>query len=242
MQRILIIGATSAIAEAVARRYASRRSSIHLLGRRKSRLQAIAADLATRGARVSTGLLDVNDLDRHDETLAEAIQQLGGVDVVLVAHGTLPEQAKCDASRTLALHEFATNATSTLSLCIALAQRLQPGSTLAVISSVAGDRGRAGNYLYGSAKAAVNAYLSGLGQALRQSDINVLTIKPGFVDSPMTASFDKGPLWAKPEQVAVGIVRAIDRRQAVAYVPRFWWAVMYVIKAIPEFVFRRIKL
>jgi short-subunit dehydrogenase len=242
MQRILIIGATSAIAEAVARRYASRGSSIHLLGRRESRLQAIAADLATRGARVSTGLLDVNEFDRHDETLDEAIQQLGGLDVVLVAHGTLLEQAKCDASRILALHEFATNATSTLSLCIALAQRLQPGSTLAVITSVAGDRGRASNYLYGSAKAAVNAYLSGLGQALRGSGINVLTIKPGFVDTPMTASFDKGPLWAKPEQVAAGIVRAINRRQSVAYVPRFWWAVMYIIKAIPEFVFRRIKL
>ena len=110
------------------------------------------------------------------------------------------------------------------------------------ISSVAGDRGRASNYVYGSAKAAVSAYLSGLGQALRPSGINVLTVKPGFVDTPMTASFRKGPLWAKPEQVAAGIVRAIDARKAVAYVPRFWWAIMFVIKSIPEFLFRRIKL
>ncbi len=242
MQRILIIGATSAIAEAVARRYASRAATIHLLGRREERLQAIAQDLGTRGARASFSRLDVNALDTHADVLDEAIRQLGGVNVVLLAHGTLPDQSACDASPALALQEFATNGTSTIALCAALVPRLQSGATLAVISSVAGDRGRASNYVYGSAKAAVSAYLSGLGQALRPSGINVLTIKPGFVDTPMTASFRKGPLWAKPEQVAAGIVRAIDARKAVAYLPRFWWAIMLLIKSIPESVFRRIKL
>jgi decaprenylphospho-beta-D-erythro-pentofuranosid-2-ulose 2-reductase len=242
MQRILIIGATAAIAEAVARRYASRGASIHLLGRREARLHAIAADLSTRGARVSVGLLDVNDLDRHADVLTDAIKQLGGLDVALIAHGTLPVQKDCDSSPTLALQEFNTNAAATLSLCTILAQRLTRGATLAVISSVAGDRGRASNYVYGSAKAAVSAYLSGLGQALRPNGVNVLTIKPGFVDTPMTASFKKGPLWARPDQVAASIVAAIDKRKAVAYVPRFWWAIMFVIKSIPEFAFRRIKL
>jgi len=242
MQRILIIGATSAIAEAVARRYASRGAAIHLLGRREDRLQVIADDLTTRGARASFSRLDVSELETHAAVLDEAIRQLGGMDVVLIAHGTLPQQADCDASPALALEEFATNGTSTIALCAELAPRLQTGGTLAVISSVAGDRGRASNYVYGSAKAAVSAYLSGLGQALRPRGINVLTIKPGFVDTPMTASFRKGPLWAKPEQVASGIVRAVDARKAVAYVPGFWWAIMFVIKSIPEFVFRRIKL
>ncbi|MEE7565315.1 SDR family NAD(P)-dependent oxidoreductase, partial [Xanthomonas sp. Kuri4-3] len=157
-------------------------------------------------------------------------------------HPGWPDQAACDASLDTALHEFATNGTSTIALCVALAGRLQRGATLAVISSVAGDRGRASNYLYGSAKAAVSAYLSGLGQRLRPAGINVLTIKPGFVDTPMTASFKKGALWAKPEQVAAGIAKAIDRRRPVAYLPGFWWAIMQVIKHIPEFVFRRIKL
>ncbi|MCR6686497.1 SDR family oxidoreductase [Pseudoxanthomonas sp.] len=242
MQRILIIGATSAIAEATARRYAARGAALHLVGRQAARLEAIAADLATRGAKASTGVLDVNDLAAHAAALDAAWTALGGVDAVLVAHGTLPDQAGCDASVEVAMREFATNGTSTIALCVALAQRLQAGATLAVISSVAGDRGRASNHLYGSAKAAVSAFLSGLGQRLRPAGINVLTIKPGFVDTPMTAAFRKGALWAKPDQVAAGIVRAIDRRRAVAYLPWFWWGIMQVIKAIPEPVFRRIRL
>ena len=242
MQRILIIGATSAIAEATARRYAARGAALHLVGRQAARLEAIAADLATRGAKASTGVLDVNDLAAHAAALDAAWSALGGVDAVLVAHGTLPDQAACDASVEVAMREFGTNGTSTIALCVALAQRLQAGATLAVISSVAGDRGRASNHLYGSAKAAVSAFLSGLGQRLRPAGINVLTIKPGFVDTPMTAAFKKGALWAKPDQVAAGIVRAIDRRHAVAYLPWFWWGIMQVIKAIPEPVFRRIRL
>lgn len=241
MQRILIIGATSAIAEATGRIYAARGAAIHLIGRDRGRLDAIAADISTRGARVSTGLLDVNALDAHATALDTAWDALGGIDVALIAHGTLPDQSSCDGSVALSLQEFVTNGTSTIALSAALAQRLRPGSTLAVISSVAGDRGRASNYLYGSAKAAVSTYLSGLGQRLRPTGVNVLTIKPGFVDTPMTVDFKKGALWAKPEAVAKGIVRAIGRRKAVAYLPAFWWAIMVVIKSIPEFVFRRIK-
>ena len=115
-------------------------------------------------------------------------------------------------------------------------------ATLAVISSVAGDRGRASNYLYGAAKAAVTAVTSGLRQRLHASGVNVLTIKPGFVDTPMTRAFRKGALWATPDQVARGIVRAVDRRAGVAYLPRFWWAIMSVIRHIPDRLFRRLKL
>jgi short-subunit dehydrogenase len=114
--------------------------------------------------------------------------------------------------------------------------------SIAVISSVAGDRGRASNYLYGAAKAAVSAFLSGLRQRLHGDGVNVLTIKPGFVDTPMTRDFKKGPLWAKPGAVARGIVQAIDKRKAIAYLPWFWWGIMLIIKHVPEFVFRRVKL
>lgn len=242
MQRIMIIGATSAIAEATARRYAARGAAIHLIGRQAQRLETIAADLGTRGAKTSIGILDVNDLGAHEAALDAAWAALEGVDVALIAHGTLPNQADCDASIALSMQEFGTNGTSTIALSAAIAQRLESGATLAVVSSVAGDRGRASNYLYGSAKAAVTAYLSGLGQRLRPTGVSVLTIKPGFVDTPMTASFKKGALWAKPDGVARGIVHAVDRRRAVAYVPGFWWGIMLVIKSIPEFLFRRIKL
>ncbi|MCS4235351.1 SDR family oxidoreductase [Stenotrophomonas sp. BIGb0135] len=243
MQKILIIGATSAIAESVARLYAGRAAALYLVGRSAGRLEAIAADLRVRGAqRVDVGVLDVNDINAHEPLLDTIWGALGSVDTVLIAHGTLPDQTACDASVDLSLREFATNGTSTIALAAALSQRLQSGATLAVISSVAGDRGRASNYLYGSAKAAVTAYLSGLGQRLRPAGVNVLVIKPGFVDTPMTAAFKKGALWATPDKVAAGIAKAINKRRAVVYVPGFWWAIMMVIKNIPEFVFRRIKL
>jgi short-subunit dehydrogenase len=245
MQKILIIGATSAIAEATARLYAARGAALFLAGRDATRLEAIGADLRVRGA-ASVGVfaLDVNDIERHAMLLDAAWEAMGGADVALIAHGTLPEQRACEESDELALREFATNGTSTIALCGTIARRLhaQDAGTLAVISSVAGDRGRASNYVYGSAKAAVSTYLSGLRQRLNASGVNVLTIKPGFVDTPMTKAFKKGQLWATPAQVARGIVRAVDRRRPVAYLPWFWAPIMLVIRSIPEFVFRRIQL
>lgn len=243
MQRILIIGAYSAIAEATARIYASRGASLFLVGRDAGRLEVLASDLRVRGAtRAHVHALDVNDIAGHTPMLDAARSALGGIDVALLAHGTLPAQDDCDASTDTAMCEFSTNGTSTIALAIALVPRLQPGASLVAISSVAGDRGRASNYLYGSAKAAVSTFFSGLGQRLRPSGVNVLTVKPGFVDTPMTREFKKGALWASPAAVARGIVRAIDKRKAVAYLPWFWWGIMTIIKHIPEFLFRKLKL
>jgi short-subunit dehydrogenase len=142
------------------------------------------------------------------------------------------------------MREFATNGTSTIAFVASVAQvmRQRGRGCIAVISSVAGDRGRQSNYVYGAAKAAVSTYLSGLRQRLREHGVNVLTIKPGFVDTPMTASFRKGPLWATPDTVARGIVAAIARGAGEVYLPRFWWAIMFMIRHIPEFAFRRLKL
>ena len=188
--------------------------------------------------------LDVTDNDAQDAAIAEAWRVLERVDVALIAHGTLPDQRRCETSPDYALAEFNVNATATVALLTRLAPRLlaQRQGTLAAISSVAGDRGRASNYLYGSAKASVTTYLSGLRQRLSSEGVHVLTIKPGFVDTPMTDQLKKGALWASPDRVATGIVRAIDRRRGVVYVPWFWAGIMFVIKHIPEFVFRRIKL
>lgn len=245
MQKVLIIGATSAIAEATARLYASRGAKLFLVARNPARLKDIASDLLVRGANeVDHAVLDVNDLASHATVINQAWSALGNVDVVLVAHGTLPSQQTCERDIDVALQEFATNATSTIALLTRLANQMQAAGegSIAVISSVAGDRGRASNYLYGAAKAAVTTFLSGLRQRLGKSGVNVLTIKPGFVDTPMTRDFKKGALWAKPEQVAEGIVKAIDRRRAVAYLPSFWWPIMTIIRLIPEFIFKRISL
>ncbi len=243
--KVLIIGATSAIAEAVARVYARRGDALYLLARDARRAQAIADDLCVRGAKSAYGaVLDVVDFAAHLDAIDHACSALGGIDIALIAHGTLPDQARCERDIEYALREFTINGTATIALATLVAQKIeaQGSGTLAVISSVAGDRGRASNYLYGSAKAAVNAYISGLRQRLNACGVNVLMIKPGFVDTPMTASFKKGVLWAKPNTVACGIVRAIDKRRSVVYLPWFWRPIMLVIRCIPENLFRRIKL
>lgn len=242
--RVLIIGATSAIAEEVARIYATRSSQLYLLARDPTRSEAIAQDLRVRGAtEACAAVLDVTDFAAHAAAVDAAWQTFDGFDVALIAHGTLPVQSQCDADTELAIQEFTVNGTATIALANRIAQKLeaQGSGTLAVISSVAGDRGRASNYLYGSAKAAVSAYTSGLRQRLNARGVNVLTIKPGFVDTPMTAAFKKGILWAKPDQIARSIVQAIEHRRSIAYLPWFWWGIMAVIRTIPEFVFRRIK-
>jgi short-subunit dehydrogenase len=245
MRKILVIGATSAIAEATGRLFAARGDSLFLVARDPVRLSAIAQDLQVRGAHATaTAVLDVLDLQNHQGVIDQAWTSLGKVDAVLIAHGTLPVQGDCEASVQTALIEFNTNATSTIALLTLLAQRMQAqgNGTLAVISSVAGDRGRASNYLYGSAKAAVSTFASGLRQRLATDGIHVLTIKPGFVDTPMTRDFPKGALWAQPAQIARGIVHAMDRRRSVVYLPWFWQPIMLVIRCVPEFIFKRIKL
>ncbi|HAI46873.1 MAG TPA: short-chain dehydrogenase [Stenotrophomonas sp.] len=245
MQKILIIGATSAIAEAVARRYAARGAALCLVARNGQRLATIGADLGVRGAaQVSQYTLDVNDLDAHAGMLAHAWQVLGTPDVVLVAHGTLPDQAACEASVEVFMAEFATNGSATLALLVPIANRLAEAGhgTLAVITSVAGDRGRQSNYAYGAAKAATSAFLSGLRQRLFKRGVAVVDIRPGFVDTPMTAHLRKGPLWASPDQVAGRIVGGIARGTPVLYAPGFWRLIMLVIRLLPQAVFNRTAL
>jgi len=244
MQKILIIGATSAIAEAAARRWAARGDQLFLAGRNAQRLEAIAADLRVRGAgQVTVGVLDCNDFERHAPLLDQAEQALGGLDLALIAHGTLPDQQQVQDSVALSQQELRGNGLSVIALCTLLAPRFERrrAGAIAVISSVAGDRGRASNYVYGAAKAMVSAYLSGLRQRLWRSGVQVLTIKPGFVDTPMTREFPKGPLWASADTVAAGIVRALDRRDTVVYLPGFWRLIMWIIRSVPERVFVKMK-
>jgi short-subunit dehydrogenase len=246
MRRILIIGATSAIAEACARVFATRGDSLFLVARNAGHLRAVVADLNIRGAaRADSATLDVTDFAAHEAVLDQAERDLGGLDVALIAHGTLSDQAQCEKSADLMRREFDINALSTLALLTSLANRMEArrSGTLAVISSVAGDRGRQSNYVYGAAKAAVSTFLGGLRQRLAKANVNVLTIKPGFVDTPMTEAIpNKGALWAQPEQIAAGIVKAIDRGRSIVYLPWFWRWIMLIIRLIPEPIFKRVKL
>lgn len=243
--RVLIIGATSAIAHEVARHYAGRRARLLLVGRRAPALEAAAADLRVRGAaEVTIELLDANDLGAHAEVLERAWSHWQGVDVALLAHGTLPNQAEAQRDVDALLAAFDTNGRSVIALLSRLAERFerQGSGVIGVISSPAGERGRASNYVYGAAKAAVSNFSSGLRHRLYKSGVRVVTILPGFVDTPMTAAFPKGPLWAKPEQVARDIVSALDRRNGTLYTPWFWRWIMALVVNLPQAIFLRSKL
>jgi len=244
LNRTLIVGATSAIAEATARRLAKRGDPLYLVARDQQRLAAVAADVGVRGSpRVGSEALNANHIGEHGRMLERAEQFLGGLDTVLIAYGTLSDQKTCEASVEHTLHELHTNALSVVALLTLVANRLaaRGAGTIAVISSVAGDRGRSSNYVYGSAKALVTVFLSGLRQRLHRRGVAVVTIKPGFVDTPMTAAFRKGPLWTKPDRVAAGIVRAIDRKAGVVYLPGFWRPIMLIVRMIPERIFRALE-
>ncbi len=245
MKRVLIIGATSAIAQAVARRYAADRAQLLLAGRSADKLGILASDLEVRGAdRVETFVLDVNDHARHPDLLETAEQTLGEIDIVLIAHGTLPDQKACEQDVALTLQELTTNGLSVIALLTLLANYFEArqAGCLAVISSVAGDRGRQSNYVYGAAKGMVSLFAQGLRNRLADKGVCVLTIKPGFVDTPMTRDFRKGLLWVGPGVIARGICRAIDKRKDVVYLPWFWRFIMLVIRLIPERIFKHMKL
>ena len=244
-RRVAIFGATSAIAQAVARRMAARGDALVLVGRDPQRLAAVAADLSVRGAPAVHALTsDLADASRHDGLVAQAWTALGGIDVALIAHGYLGSQREAETSPAELAAILDTNFTSAASLAthLAAAFEKQGSGTLAAIGSVAGDRGRQSNYAYGAAKGGLAIFLDGLRHRLAAKGVRVVTLKPGFVDTPMTRDFPKGPLWASPDRAAASIVAAIDRGASVAYVPGFWRAIMLVIRALPEWLLFRTRL
>jgi len=244
-KNILIIGATSAIAQATIRMFAEQQHNLFLVGRNAEQLETIASDAEIRSAHsVSFSACDLADLQHHQALLSEVDEKFEQIDIVLIAHGTLPDQEQCQQDVHMTLDEININALSTISLLTLLANRFekQQSGSIAVITSVAGDRGRQSNYVYGAAKGMVSTFLQGLRNRLYPHNVQVLDIKPGFVDTPMTADFKKGALWAQPEQIAKSILKAIDKQRNMLYTPWFWWGIMMIIRNIPEVIFKRLKL
>jgi len=245
MRRIFIFGATSAIAEATARRFAVNGNSFFLTARDGNKLEALADDLRVRGAtKAATAVADALDFDRHQDLVNAAVEALGGLDTVLIAHGTLPDQKSCEESFEATRRAFEINALGGMSLMTHVANRFeaQGFGTIAVLSSVAGDRGRQSNYAYGAAKGALSIFMQGLRSRLHRRGVHVLTIKPGWVNTPMTAAFRKGILWSSPQKIAAGIYTAIENKKDVVYLPWFWSPIMRVIRALPESIFKRMRL
>lgn len=244
MKNALIFGATSAIASETAKLLSAQNYKIVLAARSEDKVNSVIKSLQTEHNNPYLYYINFNALDysSHKNSIAEAIEKLGVLDLVIVAHGTLPDFK--NASSTDVRKSFEENALSVFSICESAAEYFESISngTLVVISSVAGDRGRQSNYIYGAAKGAVSIYLQGLRNRLFKSNVKVITIKPGFVDTPMTAHLPKNFLFANPKDIALGILNAIENGKDIVYLPFFWKYIMCVIKSIPESIFKRLSL
>ncbi len=242
---ILILGATSAIAHETAKLFAAEGALLFLVARNKEKLSAVAADLRIRGAQqVEEYPLDLTNIELHQNLIDTAHTNLHGIDTVLIAHGTLSNQEACQQSAKETLTELNTNCMSPISLLTILGNYFEcrQQGCIAVITSVAGDRGRQSNYVYGTAKGAVSIFLQGLRNRLSRVGVSVITIKPGFVDTPMTTHLKKNALFASPAKVGHQIVLAIKEGKDVVYIPGFWRPIMAIICRIPERVFKRLSL
>jgi decaprenylphospho-beta-D-erythro-pentofuranosid-2-ulose 2-reductase len=239
-QRVLIAGANSAIAQEMARVYARRGARLFLIGRDPAKLDALCGELGD--AVVGRRAADLADVAGAEELMAEAWAALGEVDVACIAHGLLGDQLATERAYAAAELVIRTNYLSPVALLIPIANRMEAAGrgSIVVLASVAGDRGRPRNYTYGAAKGALALYLQGLRTRLYAKGVRVHTIKLGPVDTPMTVGHRKHVLFAQPAPVARRILAAVDDRCAVAYVPRFWRPILFVVRALPEFLFQRL--
>ncbi len=241
---ILIIGATSAIAVATARQLAARGHPLILAARNQAALREMAAELKERfGVEPICHGFDALDFDSHPKFVEAAWTE--SLEGAIVCHGVLPNQKQAEQDFAVVRRTFEVNLLSVISLVEPLAARMEQRQRgwIAVVSSVAGDRGRQSNYIYGASKAGLSAYLEGVRNRLHSSGVQVLTVKPGFVYSPMTAAKldPRSPLVATPEKVARDMIRAIDRRRNVIYTPWYWRLILLVFKVLPEPIFKRLK-
>lgn len=243
-QTWIILGATSTIARAFARLVSARGDGVLLAGRDMEELERIATDCGFRGAPLAEAIaFDARDAGSFGPILTRA-DTLEGTVCVAVFVGSMPSQAEIDADPALVEGTVTDSFTGPARFLTAVAPLLEArgSGTVIGVGSVAGDRGRLGNYVYGAAKAGFHAYLSGLRNRLGRSGVHVVTVKPGTVDTAMTWGLEKLPFLAPPEKVAADILRAADRKTDVLYTPVIWWPVMTVIRAIPERIFKKMQI
>jgi len=241
----LIVGATSRIARCLAAELSLEHYAVHLAARNLEELERIAADLSLRShSRVSTSRFEAADYGSHAEFLSSVVNESGELDTVAVVVGELLDQKEAERSFDIAYRMIQSNYLGVVSLLTQVAARMEAEGrgTIVVVSSVAGDRGRQSNYVYGSAKAGLTVFLEGLRNRLCKSGVHVLTVKPGYVDTKMTFGKPGRFLVARPEDVARSIMTSIKNTDDVLYVPWFWFWIMLIVRLIPEPIFKRLKL
>jgi decaprenylphospho-beta-D-erythro-pentofuranosid-2-ulose 2-reductase len=242
----VVIGASSAIAREFARQAAMQGAGILLAGRDAVDLEAGAADIAVRAnVPCRVAIFDLADSSEHENLLDAARDfAMGGQINVFLAAGTMPAQSDIDLDPGLAASTIVTNYTG----AVLLLQRFAPifeaqkSGAIVALGSVAGDRGRLKNYVYGSAKAGLHAYLQGLRARLFRAGAHVVTVKPGFVDTAMTWGLPGLFLVASPKALGAACLQAAVRKRDIVYVPFFWWGIMTIIKNIPERIFKKLNI
>lgn len=244
--RVIILGAASGIAEATARLYASEGARLLLIGRQAERLAAIAADLKVRGAEAAEiAVLDFAAASDPAAAFAELAARLGGADHIILAYGLLGDQAKAERDFAEAAAIIDVNFRSASGWTLAAADYLAAagGGSLVVLGSVAGDRGRRANFVYGAAKAGIATLVEGLAHRFAGKGPHVVVVKPGPTDTAMTAGMPKGGLlWSSPEQVAAIVRKAAEGGPPVVYAPWFWRYIMLIIRALPAPIFNKLNI
>jgi len=245
MKRVIVLGATSGIALEVQRQLASRACELLLVARSPERLAELRPDLLVRGApRVFTYSADLSAISQHEDVFVFSSRTFPDFDTVLLAYGTMHDQKIAATSIEVLskeLHVDFVSAAAILTLFAADFERRRTGC-LAAISSVAGDRGRRSNYVYGSAKGGLSLFLQGLRSRLYPAGVRVVTIKPGRVRTAMTDQLPDSRHFADPRQVARDIVRDLEAGSPdVLYTPRIWRYIMLVVRLIPEAIFKRLS-
>lgn len=247
-ENVLILGATSGIARALCLVMAERGCRLIVAGRNEDELERIAADVRVRTQTDTfVEVFDALDFEQHPAFVQRCFARFDGqLDGVVLCYGYMTDQAKTEQSFEEARRTIDVNFTSAVSILGRIANEMETRGSgyIAAISSVAGDRGRASNYTYGASKAGLSAFLGGLRNRLAKSDVHVLEVKPGFVDTPMTEGLidPESPLVATPERIANAIDAAIRHERDIVYAPWFWKGIMKTIRSIPEPVFKRLKL
>ncbi len=240
----ILLGATSSMARALARAVAERGDSVILAGRDMAELEAMANDARLRGAKLAeAALFDARDPGTFGPLIARA-EALEGTINAAVFVGSMPEQAQIDSDPSLVDGTVTDSFTGPARLLTMLAPVMEARGkgTVVGVGSVAGDRGRLGNYVYGAAKAGFATYLSGLRNRLTRSGCHVVTVKPGFVDTAMTWGIEGMFLVAPPEKVAADILKAVRKKKNVIYTPFFWRYIMLIIRSVPEPIFKKLSI
>ncbi|NYT24353.1 SDR family NAD(P)-dependent oxidoreductase [Alcaligenaceae bacterium] len=246
-QRVLIVGATSAMAQHCARAWAQRGAAAFILvGRDARRMEPIVADLQVRAPQADIRVLTGDLLSTQGvRDIVDQACEAGRIDLALIAHGSLPDQHDCQNDLEQCRTALEVNGVSPVLFAEAIAGRMARAGfgTLGIISSVAGDRGRRSNYVYGAAKGMVTRYAQGLQHRLAGSPVRVTLIKPGPTDTPMTSQLrERGASLAPVESVAAAIVTGMDQGRAVVYAPVKWAAIMMVIRHLPRFLFNKLDI